>query len=131
MFLSLEVAAQPDEDLLLYKDFYYGESGRSVYNKILGNSEFRPDNLGSSYEEWFKNESYDGFGPVKMKTMNEYYSMLTRTIIFSKSFNCRFRFDKKEVNLNRIYIYGPKYKFEEETQEEIAEEDIDQILDDF
>ena len=118
IILSAEVFAEVDDELLLYKDFYYGESGRSVYNKILQNSDFRPENLGNSYEEWFENESYDGFGPVKMKTMNEYYSMLTRTLIFNKSFNCRFRINKNDLNLTRVYIYGPEYKFEEETKEE-------------
>ena len=71
IILSAEVFAEVDDELLLYKDFYYGESGRSVYTKILQNSDFRPENLRNSYEEWFENESYDGFGPVKMKTMND------------------------------------------------------------
>lgn len=118
LFLSAEVLAQIDDNLLLYKNFYYGESGRSVYNKILKNSDFRPDNLGDSFEEWFENESYDGYGPMKMKTMNEYYSMTARTILFGKSFNCRFRINKDELNLTRIYISGPQYKFMEETNEE-------------
>lgn len=118
LLVSTEVFAQADEDLLLYKDFYYGESGRSVYNKILRDSDFRPDNLGNSFEEWFENESYDGYGPMKMKTMNDYYSMAARTILFNKSFDCRFRINKDELSLSRIYIFGPQYKFIEETSEE-------------
>lgn len=118
LLLSAEVLAQVDEDLLLYKDFYYGESGRSVYNKILKNSDFRPDNLANSFEEWYENESYDGYGPMKTKTMDEYYSMTARTIIFNKAFDCRFRINKNDLNLTRIYICGPEYRFREETNEE-------------
>lgn len=113
-----EVLAQ-DDDLFLYKDFYYGESARSVYNKILENSDLRPEDLEASFEEWIENERYDGYGPMKMKTMNQNYSMYARTILLNQIFICRFIFDKEEVDLNRILIYGPEYNFREDTAEEI------------
>ena len=117
--MSQLATAEVDESLILYKDFYYGESARSVYNKILDNSALRSEKLEASFEEWIENERYDGYGPVKMKTMNEYYSMYARTILLNENFICRFIFDKKEVNLSRILIFGPEYNFREDTKEEL------------
>lgn len=120
LIFSQSAAAELDQSLVLYKDFYYGESARSVFEKIFENNDLRPENLETSFEEWLENERYDGYGPMKTKTMNSYYSMRARTILFNKTFICRFRFDKDEVALQRIFITGPEYNFSEDTAEEVT-----------
>ena len=112
-------AAEVEDSTVLYKDFYYGESARSVYQKIFQKSDLRPENLEASFEEWIENERYDGYGPMKTKTMNKYYSMQARTNLLNKTFSCRFCFDKEEVALFRIFISGPEYNFSEDTKEEV------------
>ena len=119
LIFSKLAAAEVEDNSVLYKDFYYGESARSVYEKIFEKSDLRPENLEASFEEWLENERYDGYGPMRTKTMNSYYSMQARTILLNKTFICRFRFDKEEVDLFRIVISGPAYNFREDTNEEI------------